>query len=137
MAVFMGCVSAGDDNAALGSDIVIDQNTNEILAVEESSAGEDVSGLNELENENLGENRSVEGNTFEDIQTAIANSNPGDTIILNGLYTGSGTQINVDKYNLTFIGENNATLDAKGLSRIINIDYYGKYITLKNISFIN
>ena len=117
-----------------GTDEAVDQ-TDETLAVEESSAGSGTSGLRELEHDNLGENKAVEGNTFGDIQTAIYNSNPGDTIILSGLYTGSGTPIDVFKDNLTFIGENDATLDANGLSGILNIQGY--HITIKNISFIN
>ena len=142
LVVFMGSASAAGDNVALGTDEVVDL-SDEILAVEESSAGNDDSGL-ELEgnvlktsndNENIGATVTVVGNTFADIQSTIDSSNPGDTIILNGLYTGSGTQIEVNKKNLTFIGTNDATLDAKGLSRILYIT--ANDITLKGISFVN
>jgi len=72
---------------------------------------------------------------FADIQALIDNAESGDTITINGLYLGFGDEIIITKDNLTIIGNNDATLDAQGLSRIIFINATG--VTLKNIKFKN
>ena len=147
LVVFMGNVSAtGDDNTTLSQSIdeVVDHNNNEILTVKESSAGND-SGLKELENNNilkanndndiLSSSVTVDGTTFDDIQNTINNANDGDTIILNGLYTESGSQISITK-TLTFIGINGATLDGQNKNhRIFHIT--ANNVILNNITFIN
>ena len=151
LAVFMASVSAVDDNAALGTDEAVDQ-TDETLAVEGSSAGttDDDSGLKELDDGNkstknllgatndkeiLGSTITVDGNTFLDIQNAIDSATAEDTIYLNSqIYTGSGTEINIDK-SLTIIGSEGCTLDAQGQSRIFNVA--AADVTFKNITLIN
>ena len=65
---------------------------------------------------------------------AIASANDGDTIILSGEYVGSGSEIQISK-DMTFVGKDNATLDAKGLSGIfVNT---GKTVLFENIKFVN
>ena len=151
--VFMGTVSAAsDDNATLSQetdDIINKDNTDEILTSEVSSAGNEGSGLKELDNGNksmknllassedeniLGSTINVEGNTFTDIQNAINNANEGDTIYLQSpYYTGLGTEITISK-KLTIIGFEGCTLDAQQQSRIF---VSNSTITLNNIKFIN
>lgn len=77
---------------------------------------------------------TVSGNTFEDIQNSIDSANDDDTIVISGTYTGKGTEIQVDK-SLTFEGRNDATLDAKGLSRMFFVK--SNNVIFKNIKFIN
>ena len=89
--------------------------------------------IEELENENdenLGDSQS--GNTFEDIQNAVLSSDENDVVKLSGTYYGTGNYIYIKK-SLTLEGDN-AILDAKGLSGIIESD---KSVTLKNIIFRN
>ena len=84
-----------------------------------------------LENENqqiLTSNHTVSGTGFGDIQNEIDAAGCGDVIFLNAsVYTSSGSPITIDKDNLTIIGgvslndESYATLDAGGLSRIMEI----------------
>ena len=98
-----------------------------------------------LENENqqiLTSNHTVSGTGFGDIQNEIDAAGCGDVIFLNAsVYTSSGSPITIDKDNLTIIGgvslndESYATLDAGGLSRIMEIT--SNNIVLKNIKFIN
>jgi len=146
LVVLIGCASAADVN-----DIqqVTQDSAGEIITDEVSSAGiDDNSGLEELENENVlnsqNENSeddvltadiSVTGNTFQDIQDAIDRASEGDTIHLDSpLYTGSGTQINVNKNLLTIIGCEGCTLTNTN-GRIFNVT--GSNVTLKNIAFEN
>jgi hypothetical protein len=77
--------------------------------------------LKEIENnENATLKAAVSGGTFADIQEAISSAESGATIELDGLYTGSGTVITIDKNNITIIGSN-AILDAECQFRIFNI----------------
>ena len=78
---------------------------------------------------------------FTNIQNKINSANPGDTIFLDGkTYIGLGTELTITK-QLTIVGGSNltdtkyATLDAKGLSRILTVS--ASNITLKGIKFIN
>ena len=41
--------------------------------------------------------KTVQGNTFNDIQTAVSESSDGDTLELNGTYTGSASAISISK----------------------------------------
>ena len=135
--VLMGSVSAINDNIT-----DLSQDTDNAIAQEKISTGNDDSSLKEIENNELlktnPENTTLKtlvgGNTFADIQTAIDSAASGDTLELNGLYKGSGTPVIIDKNNLTIVG-NDAILDAQGQSRIFNIT--GTGIILKNIGFIN
>ena len=67
----------------------------------------------------------INGNTFDDIQKAIDRANPGDNIFLDGkTYTGSGTQIQINKQINIYGGSSitdtqMAILDGKNLSRIM------------------
>lgn len=84
---------------------------------------------------------SVDGNSFEDIRSAIESSNDGDTILLNGgIYTGTGMEITINK-KVTIIGGSSltdnsiATLDASKQSRIFNV--IADNVVIKNIYFVN
>ena len=135
--VLMGSVSAINDNIT-----DLSQDTDNAIAQEKISTGNDDSSLKEIENNEIlktdSENTTLKtlvgGNTFADIQTVIDSAASGDTLELNGLYKGSGTPVIIDKNNLTIVG-NDAILDAQGQSRIFNIT--GTGIILKNIGFIN
>lgn len=83
---------------------------------------------------------TVDGNSFEDIRSAIESSNDGDTIFLKGgSYIGTGTEIIVDK-EITIVGGSSltdntlATLDANYQSRIFNVT--ANNVVIKNINFI-
>lgn len=76
----------------------------------------------------------VNNNSFKDIQSLINEADDNDTIILNGNYYGNGSQINVNK-SVIIEGINNATLDARGLSGIFNIQ--STNVVIKNLKFIN
>ena len=78
---------------------------------------------------------SQNNQTFQDIQTQIDNAENGTTITLDGYYYGNGTPISLINKKITFIGINNATLDAKGLSGIMNIS--SSNVVFENIIFIN
>ena len=148
---FIGGVSAndGNDTQLLSHDIgevVNEDNTDEILTVDVSSAGsENISGLKELgsdkdsinttieikqqknsepllkasnDNNLLGATINVDGSTFGDIQTAINGASAGDIIYLNSpRYVGSGTEIVINK-NVTIIGCEGCILDAQEQSGI-------------------
>ena len=166
LVVFMGGVSAADDNdmqllSQSIDEVITAENTDEILTVEVSSAGnssghglksEDLFVNKEIlrtdnnENSVLGNTITVEGSTFNAIQNAINSAKAGDTIYLSGTYTGSGTQININKH-LTIIGSDGCTLDAQGKSDIFSFGTYldGTFNTVStycksniyNINFYN
>ena len=80
--------------------------------------------------------------TFSEIRTKIDNATNGSTIYLDAkTYNGDGNFIAIDK-NITIIGGTSfnpnqyATLDAKGLSSIINASN-GTNVVLKYIKFVN
>ena len=158
---FIGSVSASNENntqllSQSNGEVVNEDNTDEILTVEVSSAGSNDSGLKELDDDKddsslsksnsknllsasndeniLTATRYVTGSTFEDIQTAINSATAGDTLILSGTYTGSGTYITIDK-QLTITGRNNCTLDAQSLSSIFRIN--ASKTIIKDITFKN
>ena len=76
----------------------------------------------------------VEGRNFTEIQKLIDQANEGDEITIDGLYTGFGIPIMITK-SLTLIGQNNATLDAKKLSKTLYIS--ANNVIIKNIQFTN
>ena len=77
---------------------------------------------------------TLNGGTFEDIQTAVNDASDGDTIELNGTFESTGNLIGVDK-NLTFQGLQDAVLDGKKSSGIFNTNY--KNVIFKDITFVN
>ena len=152
-ALLLLLVLIGSASAAEVDDIqqVTQDGAGEIVTEKLSSAGiDDNSGLQELENDNvlsnslnessendnvLTANIPVSGSTFQDIQDAIDAASDGDTILLNSqLYTGSGTQINVNKNQLTIIGSDGCTLiNSDGRTFYVT----GHNVTLKNIVIEN
>ena len=85
-----------------------------------------------------GDSYYVEGNTFADIQNAISRANHGDAIILNPgtTYIGDGSSIIVNK-DLTFaVHGANAVLDARNLSRIMDVARDCQ-VSISNVDFIN
>ena len=81
----------------------------------------------------------VNGDSFGDIASAISTSNNGDIIFLNGgTFTGTGTEITIDK-EITIIGGSSltdssfATLDANYQSRIFKVT--ANNVVIKNINF--
>ncbi len=148
--VLIGSVSADDVNDTIAienTDLSI-SDTFETISVNDnvqintnaknnSENNFEVIETNNIENESNDINSvtTVTTKTFEAIQAAVDSANAGDTIKLIGTYIGSGTKITVDK-NLSFVGENQATLDAKTLSQIIYVNTEIK-ITFTNITFKN
>ena len=76
----------------------------------------------------------IQGRNFTEIQKLIDTANDGDEIIIDGLYAGFGIPITITK-SLTLTGQNNATLDAKKLSKILHIT--ANNVIIKNIQFTN
>ena len=78
--------------------------------------------------------KTLNGGTFEDIKTAIDNSNDGDTIELNGTFIGDDIEINVTK-SINIKGNDNTLFDGKYCS--FSMDLQSSQITLEKINFIN
>jgi len=76
----------------------------------------------------------VQGKNFTEIQKLIDSANEGDEITIDGLYEGFGIPIRITK-SLTLIGQNNATLDAKKLSKILYMT--ANNVIIKNTQFTN
>lgn len=140
------------DNVALGSTIYFENNYTcdngfdseeiKIIAIDAVS-DENINIISDASSdevlqltgeEAIAQTRTPTGNTFKDIQNTIWSSDDGDIIELSGTYTGSGNVISVVRA-VTFSGKNDATLDAKGLSGIMEFETGD--IILKNIRFIN
>ena len=129
--VLIGSVSAANDN-----NTALSQDTDKVVNQEEISTGNSDSSLILKSNdENTAFKTPVDGVNFTDIQNAINSATSGETIELSGHYKGNGTEITIDKDNLTITGTKDTTLDAQGQSRIFTIT--GNGITLKNIKFKN
>lgn len=109
----------------------LDENT--ILEVNEELEQSD----NPREKETLSDSNSytVEDKTFSGIQTVVNSANAGDTITLDGTYSNDGDSAITVSKQISFMGINNATLDAAKLSNIFNISIDG--VSFKNINFIN
>ena len=78
-------------------------------------------------------------NTFNSIQQAILQANPGDTILLDDkTYYGSGNRIYINK-NVTILGSSKgkSILDGKNLSNIFYAQDGSMGSTIKNCIFIN
>lgn len=109
---------------------------NEVYEVSES---DDANGMrSQQDSEVLSATYTVTGRTFKDIQNAIDGASSGDKIILNGNYSSkSGSdEISIDK-KLTFVSTSSATLDGKGLSRIMYFKEGSDKSSISNIRFIN
>ena len=134
----VGAVMAQDDVTLEQSDVQavsietenmeLDQNQDKIDDKLSATAGEDLNSPNGGGgNSLLGDIHIVDGGNFTTIQDKIKSAKAGDTIYLNGhTYKGSGQTIKVDVNNLTIVGgyvnvETLATLDAEGLSRIMEV----------------
>ncbi|WP_296867023.1 hypothetical protein, partial [uncultured Methanobrevibacter sp.] len=87
------------------------------------------------EDEILGKDIYVTGNTFEDIQIAINGAEHRDIIYLSGTYKNNWKKhIEINKY-IPIIGINDATLDAQDYSRIFYVTVPA--INIQNITLIN
>ena len=92
-------------------------------------------------NQDLLTDVTLNGGSFEDIQSAINTANVGDTIYLNGgTYTGSGAQITVNKQINIYGGTQDdlnlpATLNAQESSRIFKIT--APNVNISSIIFTN
>ena len=125
--VTIAAVNAAEDSNLTGA--TIDEKVSNLEIAQDSALADDI----EL-NEKISTDNTQENKTFEDIEKLIYASHNGDTIELEGTYTGNGNYIFNEK-SLTIIGVNEgATLDAGNLSYILR--NLGN-LTLKNINFIN
>lgn len=118
----LGAVSAFEDTDATDETVSIESDEN------------DANGIEIEENNKL--EASLNGGTFEDIQAAIDDADDGDTIDLNGMFTGNGKSITVNK-NLTIKGYQKTTLDAKKSSGIFFFEGQDLGIVIDGITFIN
>ena len=162
--VTLSSASAGEINSAedleISDEIVIDDgdtidlnsNNNDEIIGESTDDYDDavsINGSDDTNFENIDESDNfkeketlsdsnsiiVTDKTFSGIQTAIDGANTGDTITLDGYYISDiEGNISVNK-NLTFVGINNATLDANHSSSIFDLNKNG--ITFSNITFKN
>ena len=84
-----------------------------------------------------GGNSSQPLKTFADVQSIVDSANENDVIELAGYYEGTGSPITIKK-SLTING-NNAVLDAKSSSRIINVEVSDSTskVFLNDITFKN
>lgn len=85
--------------------------------------------------ENISTQNTVSEKTFESIQYALNSSSDHDTIILEGIYEGSGKEIVIDKPITIRGSDGGAKLNAYSKSRIFNIQ--SSDVILENLVFIN
>lgn len=78
---------------------------------------------------------TVNGDTFEDIQKAIDNANSGDTIELNGTYSGNGTPIIINK--TIKINGNGHILSGEFFSTESIYVYYSSILNITNNSSVD
>jgi len=93
-----------------------------------------VTGEITLSNNVLNVDDAIKGKNFTEIQKSIDAANEGAEITIGGLYSGFGIPIRITK-SLTLVGQNNAVLDAKKLSKILYIT--ANNVVIKNIQFTN
>ena len=93
-----------------------------------------VTGEITLSNNVLNVDDAINGKNFTEIQKSIDAANEGAEITIDGSYAGFGIPIRITK-SLTLIGQNNAILDAKKLSKILYIT--ASNVLIKNIQFTN
>ena len=141
----LGAASAADGDATsddLASDMAIDENlqvdnqdadeTN--LQVELQANATDEKLASSADENSVGD----DDHTFDAINAIIEDADDGAVINISGTYVGDGSPISVngDEISLTIVGKDDATLDARGLSKIIEADFESS-LTMKNIKFIN
>lgn len=81
---------------------------------------------------------TVSGNTFDDIQTIINKAKSGDVINLAGkTYSSKGNHIKITKSITINGGSSTATLDAKKLSKIFDVNNNTISFTIMNCNLIN
>lgn len=85
-----------------------------------------------MESDNSTLQDPVSGGTFEMVQDAVDNSAQSDTVVLEGVYTGSGEPLTIDK-PLTLKGQGSASLNAVKQSRILDIK--SDDVVIENIAF--
>ena len=88
--------------------------------------------------EDIDDNMTATDDSFESIQNAIDDSDPGDSIYLeNKTYFGNGTNIKINK-DISIYGSNvsDTVLDANGKSNVFTISSNVK-VTLYDLTFIN
>ena len=100
----------------------------------DDSLSEDVYTDNILKSSNIDFVGRVNNGTFNDIQNLINDASSGDVIVLNGYYSGQGSQISINK-PVTIIGVEDTVLDAKCLSSIFYVGVDN--VCIENINFIN
>ena len=137
------------EDLTINEEIAIDNGdsiylSNEELTIQDNDILTSDGELNEIElSDNFNEKEvlsdsnsiTVTNKTFSGIQTAVNDSDMGYTIILDGTYLIDGNRgISVNK-QLSFIGINNATLDAKNLGPIFTLGTSG--VSFKDITFKN
>lgn len=116
------------------------------LTIGFASAGDsnstDVLDADDIHQDALAADTSVEDASFVDIQNAINSTVPGETLFLNGgTYHGNGKEISVER-DIVISGDSSgdnskkSVLDAHGMSRIFYISQ-GCSVTLNNIIFKN
>ena len=135
----IGAVTA-QDNITFEKSNLQDISTETINQIDEQTSSDDV--LNENNEDNKLKVDVVRAYEFSDIQSWINSASEGETIYLNGeYYSNSGNPIDVTKNNITIIGGSQsnpnsiATLDARGISSIMNIA--ASNVVIKGIKFIN
>ena len=146
--VSLGSVSASDillnDYDVGAGDLSVDESSSEIIHADANvgDVGDNIDsndGTDVDENVNgmsqNGETVKQKGQTFKDIQNAINQAKENDTIVLEGTYIGSGTEIKVNKTVKIVSLSNKATLNGNNKSRIFNI--VSKNVVLSNLNFIN
>ena len=125
------------------NEVVNVENNDDVVMVSENQKDELINlnnddesnvGVNEIDNDILSTERSVSQKTFNGIQTAINAASSSDVIKLSGTYYGSGQKITISK-KISLVGTGETILDARGLSKILEISANG--VTISNIKFIN
>lgn len=126
------------ENINLGSNEIKDANLD---SNESEDANLDSNGSEDMDlDSNESESNIVKpnGNSFEDIQSAIDSAQDGDTIELDGIYTGNGSEVFINK-SLNFQSSplsNKAVLNGNNLSGIFLIGSGAERISLNNLNFI-
>ncbi|MEE0901949.1 MAG: Ig-like domain-containing protein [Methanobrevibacter sp.] len=78
---------------------------------------------------------AVNDKTFEAIQAAIDNANDNDTIILEGIYSGSGNPIVINKSVIIKASGSDVKLDAGSKSQVFQIQ--SDNVVLENLAIVN
>ena len=94
--------------------------------------------LGSKKNNIIGNQYSLNGTRFSDIQNVIVNASHGDTIILNGNFhaENDSSTIVIDK-KLNIYSTDGAVLDARGLSGIFRLNEGSAGSVISGLTFIN